>query len=63
MRLAHPAYRVVVQDMRARARLFETLQDLLGAFHHPVEGLANHGQALIGCHWGTRWSGMGFPSE
>src|SRR3954466_10000456 len=30
--------------MRARARLFETLQDLLGAFHHPVEGLGNHGK-------------------
>jgi hypothetical protein len=44
MRLAHPAYRVVVQDMRARTRLFETLQHLLGAFHHPVEGLGDHGQ-------------------
>ena len=44
MRLAHPAYRIVVQDMRARARLLKTLQDLLGAFHHPVEGLGNHGK-------------------
>jgi len=43
MRLAHPTNGRVVQDMRTRARLFETLDNLLGAFHHPVKGLANHG--------------------
>src|SRR6266571_2482915 len=46
MRLAHPAYRIVVQDMRAWARLFETLDNILGAFQHPVNGLANHGQRI-----------------
>jgi hypothetical protein len=46
MRLAHPAYRIVVQDMRARARLFETLDNILGAFQHPINGLADHGQCL-----------------
>ena len=30
--------------MRARTRLLKTLQDLFGAFQHPVEGLGNHGQ-------------------